>query len=156
MQPCTCKCAHNYGAVGLLALCIPCMVPLLILTYHSNGCKAKGSFGPFQDHLKLLCIECLMASSILFFFFVGRLKNSLVRGPASRLGGACNVGMKQNLSWSRGARPVFKCCLPIPAVDCYQSSQLPLLVPVMVAVVALGRLDEVCQSQILVCLHQIG
>jgi len=39
------------------------------LTYHSNGWKAKGSLGPTRDHLKLLYIERLTASSFLFFSF---------------------------------------------------------------------------------------
>ena len=37
------------------------------LTYYLNGCKAKGSLGPIWDHLKLLYIERLTASSFLFF-----------------------------------------------------------------------------------------
>ncbi len=37
------------------------------LTYHLNGCKAKGSLGPIWDHVKLLYIERLMASSFIFF-----------------------------------------------------------------------------------------
>jgi len=39
------------------------------LTYHLNGCKAKGSLGPIWDHLKLLCIERQTVLSFLFFSF---------------------------------------------------------------------------------------
>jgi hypothetical protein len=41
--------------------------PFPSLTYHLAGCEAKGSLGPIWDHLKLLYIERLMASSFLFF-----------------------------------------------------------------------------------------